>query len=459
MKNISTKVLCFVLAIVLIYVTGCGEGKISDSTSEESPVTSSETESPKIDLGGAIITIATDEPAFWGFDQEGLFVKPDSFKEDWRRGVEEKYNCVIEVITYDRANALGTIQPKLMAGDKFADIFDSFLFVQEPLRKAGLLDGMSSISTLDLNHPNFIKSINDYYTFNDIVYGTHTALPRLFGVFFNKEMIKRLDLKDPYELVEQDNWNYENFREMCQAATIESIGQYGLGAYSQFEINMLAANGAYIAKKVDGKIQYTLNSPQTIEAMTFMSNIFLNDKLNFPIANWWDWKTLMDSFAEGKILFHTFYHTANDIILEMEDEFGFLPLPKGPSVDKYFSLGDTWTNILSVPINLNKTELDNVGYLLMELADRADEEREIEYEDFQYRVFRGDEAPIRILKLMRENVIFDYSMLPITSFGPAYNTIIIGSRLESIDIAAALLEIDELMSLEVADYYADSDID
>lgn len=452
MKKVIVKMLSCVLALVLVAFTGCSGKEPTVTPAGES----SQPESTFKDMKGATITIVTSNEAYWGRGED-----PQPLQEDWRKQVEKDYNCVIETKTFDSPTVFANVQPSLMAGDKYADLFDSYLWVQEPFRRANLLQDMGAISTLDLTDPLFVKSLTDYYTFNGKTYATHTGEPLAFGMFFNKILLAKLGLENPYDLVEKNEWTFAKFREMCLAANMDLTGdgkmgikdQYGLGAFAQFDLAMLGANGSYITQQIDKKVEYTLNKPQTIEALTFLNNLFRVDKASYPIGDHWNWTPMAKAFTEGRILFFPFYHTAWADQATMKDDNGFVPLPMGPSTDKLVALADHWTQAFSIPINTTPDEMENMGLILMSMSDRIAEEKTLGYEEMQDRQFRGDAKAVEMIKKIRTNIVFDYAMPTTSEFLPAYNVLITCTRFDGVDPAASLKEIDAMMKNTIKDLY------
>lgn len=64
--------------------------------------------------------------------------------------------------------------------------------------------------------------VMDFYTFDGKTYATNmrnTLLQQPAALIYNKNLISKCDLEDPYSLWKQGNWNFDKFVEICEEFT------------------------------------------------------------------------------------------------------------------------------------------------------------------------------------------------------------------------------------------------
>jgi len=91
---------------------------------------------------------------------------------------------------------------------------------------------------------------------------------------------------------------------------------------------------------------------------------------------------------------------------DMKDDFGFVPMPKGPHAKGYSNWVDHNASVVSVPINVNDDDLEDIGIILEAEAFAAKDEFDMQLEDFEFNYYRDDEG-VKMARLISENLAFD----------------------------------------------------
>lgn len=328
------------------------ESQLSAETSSESgPVYDDD---PIVDMEGYEFVIGSAwmraRPSANATEFEKLFF-------DHKAEVEEKYHCTIKISSiYADMN---TMMPRIMAGNKVADVIEMMADMWLPASKAGYIIPWNDVEGINIEDPRWVDAYTNLSTFDGKNWGLNFMRPPEVRscVFFNKDLLANNGItEDPYQLVRDGNWTYEKFREMALAATkdLDSDGQmdtYGVLVISPilFARQMINANGAALATLEDGKVNASYDSQGAIEALNFVDTLVNQDK-SFMLWDYMKSETTWNNvpayediyavFNEGKAAF--FVHESwvgNQQIKPNSDKirYGMLPLPKGPGATDYVS--------------------------------------------------------------------------------------------------------------------------
>ena len=350
----------------------------SNSTADETTSETASEESDAIDMGGYEFIFA----AHWLFDyvqdeitanEDGEFF-PNETTEMYAakfQEIEDKYNCTIVPKFYnDAATLLDEIKTDIMSGDKPFDIAD--IPGATDLIKQDMCYAQSDIPTLDVYDTEIFDAFTTKYsTYDGKVYATaYKPDDGVQGIFFNIDALQAAGQPNPYDLYDNDEWNWENFRNMLIATTQERTDgtkQWGISAGEALERGMILANGGMVVKEVsDGEYIFGLTQPEALEALNFVRNLVLEDKVLYvgdPDSR--------VTFMAGDAVFWPYYSWgATSWFADVEFEYGFLPFPQGPSCDqKVTSLSGGPGRVWVMPRTLDQP--DYTGIIYSEIAQLA----------------------------------------------------------------------------------------
>jgi ABC-type glycerol-3-phosphate transport system substrate-binding protein len=259
------------------------------------------------------------------------------------RAVEAKYNVFIEYVNMTWEGIRENIPVSMMSGIPGAEIY----LVEAPTSVPAVLRGWAvGLESLDIDPSRFpdehnvvmdsvmIPGQDETYLFKPSV-----IHPGIYMIGYNREMLEARGLEDPQKLWDEDRWTWDVFREYVRLLTDPSRDIYGWSGYwTNFLQGLLFSNNAAFAP---GPVQ-TLDHPNTMEVLTFMSNLYNVDRSARP----WDtsnWYINNNIYAEGKSAFWistTWLNneqgggsaTGNP---PLPFDFGMVPFPVGPNGDKY----------------------------------------------------------------------------------------------------------------------------
>ncbi|MCQ2428231.1 MAG: hypothetical protein MJ137_07530, partial [Clostridia bacterium] len=130
--------------------------------------------------------------------------------------MEEKFGIKMVVLDVAYTQIINSYK----GGDRPYDIGTATLSEMINVLKSGVAVNLNDVSTIDLTKPWWDQNANDkfavkdklYYTFSDFFI---TGIDNTRACFFNKDMLKDLNLTNPYDLVEPGKWTVDVMREMC----------------------------------------------------------------------------------------------------------------------------------------------------------------------------------------------------------------------------------------------------
>lgn len=185
-----------------------------DKIQEKNPYQDKIKDLPNEDFGGAAFRIATDSSSLFLNANHASVVGKNQYLRN--KAVEEKYNVTL---TLTDESGLPTIAERVrteaLAGNDFCDLVVLRSSSFSLLASANLLHNVRTVPYLELDNENIYQSSLTGATFGGITYGFASDFiledENMFSVFFNREMLEKTNLPDLYDLVAQNQWDFENF--------------------------------------------------------------------------------------------------------------------------------------------------------------------------------------------------------------------------------------------------------
>lgn len=376
----------------------------------------------KIDLKGYPFVIMGG----WLADHDtGKDIGEHLFWEQIKR-TEEKLNCDIQIVqTFPTLEAL---QPKIMAGKKFADILQMSPTVSIPAAKAEFIAPWEDVKGIDLNSSVWTDFSKNLGKFDGKQYGIDWKRPveARKCIFYNKDILKSSGITDDLPaLVKSGQWTFDKFAQIAKTVT-RSIGGdkkiYGISVIDPiiFGTDLISANGGSMVQFTGGKATLTYDQPPFLQAYEFYNKLVNIDK-SFRIydymkspSTWNSGNTVDDKvndFINGEVMFFEGEMWIASQKLKAKSDilnYGILPLPKGPSAKDYVSTAE---NAAFYCIPANNTDNENTVTVLKELTKpvkgyEGEDWWLDEVNDANFR--KDDKDSIDMYKLILEKSMFDY---------------------------------------------------
>jgi len=410
-RKILSKGIIFLITMTMIITSAAcnkptNESSVVESSeqpSEQSTATPTPIEGdglPDVDFEGYVFQVADPVVNRWRDPEAetdyGVAVRRRTEE------IEERFNITIEHIPIQAGSFFQSVQPALMAGDKFADIFVSNTWQVGYFLTTDLLADWNDLPYIQLDAPYWNQNATELLTVGGRIKGSAADFaPHIFptwSMYFNKRLIEELNLESPYDLVKSGNWTLDKFRELGLAAKADLNGdgiwdtndRYGFAGPEQDMIRALFMGTGLriIDEKEDGTYRYTMTDPKNIEVVNKLKQIIQNDGLLYPkpAANAWTDHT--DAFMNGQSLFFAYIAGFNQL-RDMEDDFGMVPMPSLDGKNFYCAVDH---NAPSVLIPSTNPDLERTSIILQALAYRAQEDLKIVHDEKEALIFRDQES-------------------------------------------------------------------
>lgn len=340
--------------------------------------------------------------------------------------IEKDYNCKITFEQLKGSKVAETYLTALAAGDVYSDIGEwgvSDIYLDQLYSNNLILplddESVADIIKLDTNPWH---SASDFGKMFGHQYGVHfktlNSGDLLRGVcLFNKELAEKYEIGDLYKMVENKEWTFDKFSEICAKIASSSNGEVYPITYlteSLFAPLFVYANGGTVCEvdEATGKYKYTAIQDNTLYAFNYLVDFakkeyihpFSEQKNSAPRAE------LTAKYAEGEAVFmFTTYGTLKNFktgTVASEYEFGLLPAPVGPSGDGNYSSVTYTENLFHVIKGAEKPE--ELAAIIVAFANRTSKNYDLMIEDeLMYTLY--DEESADMLEIMYKNTYADVS--------------------------------------------------
>ncbi|MDF2685765.1 MAG: transporter substrate-binding protein, partial [Clostridia bacterium] len=272
--------------------------------------------------------------------------------------VGDLFNCTI---TAENANGqqVSRVQKAALSGTKEADVVDLWLNEALNLYKGDYLMTLNEI----VEDPfigkygtgNQLLAATMKRPWGDDIYGFRAAYWGLpsptfsLATYFNPKLIQNFEQPNPFELIEQKNWTWDTFEEICKGVistgddqSVDTDDTFGLPndpALRYVPRAIMMSNGVKSAYYDEAQGMYVsgLNTPEALEALTWGRKLVENGCMKIisgTAANGVVGKAV-ETFMVGRAAFlvEYTYHGAvdkNSFSYTKDFEFAWIPFPIGP---------------------------------------------------------------------------------------------------------------------------------
>ncbi len=353
----------------------------------------------------------------------------DQLQKDYHADLMDKMNFTFEQIgLQNQGDYESVIVSNFVNNAPQCSAFQVKISQFVPLAAQGLLADFSKY--VDLSDDLWNRKISDYFTINGICYASRPDYdePRL-GVLFNKRLFEDagVDPDLPYQLQRDGLWDWAHFEELCAKLTRDLDNDnktdiYALNANDcDLMITGIYGNGAvFVDRDKDGRFIDGTTDPAFREGLEWAVSLVEKGYINeFGHGEAWD-KAYTD-FANGQcamMISQTWI--IQSYLTNMQDEFGYVMLPKGTSEKAHICTNMNPTPI-AIPQCLSEEDKVKAGQIVSEWYDTMDNIPEaammgITFRDNYYNTFRDLESVDETISIMLTDEacqIYDsYQLIP-----------------------------------------------
>ena len=296
------------------------------------------------DLGGMEIIIRN----WWSGDPAEPTNEYEEAQREYRDWIQETYNFTIkeQAISDWGSTPQDFVDYASVGGD------ENYVFVlrDDPAvtsaMASGLMKDLSKIDCLDFSKPQYAKNrLHEQYSKGDEIYCMYAGDPEpRGGVYFNKRLLTEAGINpdDLYDWQEKGEWTWEKFEEVMAEVQKDRNNDGVVDAYGMTLNNgnlpsyLVWSNGGEYIGKENGKFVYKLENPETVAALEEAVKLF--DNYLYPQPEDAQWDAYKETFKAGLAAFmpeDAYAMTQGNFLFDMEDDFGFVCIPKGPNASDY----------------------------------------------------------------------------------------------------------------------------
>ncbi|MCE5171466.1 extracellular solute-binding protein [Paenibacillus profundus] len=237
------------------------------------------------DMGGEPVKFMT-----WGGPPEEGKTNQEDVRYKRMKEIEKKYNTKIEWVTVPWGEGASKIAAAGLSGEPAADFLILDLYLAYPsLAQQGYLRPVDDLINLD--DTKWPKKIKEFSSFGGKIYGLVENVGAGAGLYYNRTLLKREGLEAPHELIKKGEWTWDKYLEMAKKATKDlngdgAIDQWGIVSYAPVHARQLVySNNGNIVEDKDGKLNFGLGDPNSMEALRFLYDLHNTHKVVMPNKN------------------------------------------------------------------------------------------------------------------------------------------------------------------------------
>ena len=437
------------LFLISALLTSCGNVENSDVTTDES-VTNEPTETeisddlPDVNMKQyefKFLNFGDYIPSYVPESENGDIVNDAIYRRN--RTVEERFNVVISSLdtgAVTHGEHLSEVQKLMLAGD---ECFDVILASGKQLAGqslSGWYMNLYDLEYLDFNKPWWSKPLVEDLTYNGCMYVcssnlhyTEFAASKVY--YFNKELLTRFQMEDPYSLVFDGRWTFDKMSEMTKDIYEDLNGNskadnedlYGMLTTYTHNTWAVAFDIPVWEKTGDG-IELVANSQKMVDAFDMVYDWFF-ESTGVKSETGAEHNTMKQMFMDGKGLF--VFGTIADAATnyrESDVEYGIVPFPKYDEAQENYRLFFQTNGPFMFAVPKFASNPERTGIILEALsAEGYKQVIPIYYEKALKAKYLQDEESTKILDLITENRTISFSYLhdnfneACLGFGIAFN--------------------------------------
>ena len=446
------RILSLILALILplSFLAACSDATSEDETaaapsSDPNPAVTDTEETadpdarldsglPDADYGGYKFNIYIHNTITNDFEAEELTGEPINDAEYGRMvTVQDRGNCEITPLVVAADNRAGhtPLSNAVKAGTDDYDLACLSGYSSCNALVAGCLQNLYSVGNLDLTKPWWDHYCTEECTFKNAVYQMTGDLSigdnkATFCYFFNKNMAEMYNFPNFYEMVDNNTWTIDNFREYAEAVDTnldynnngnhinDKDDIYGVYIWDDIMMGIVNASGIKCCTiNQNGNLELTLYSEKFVDAFDkFTAYAYNKDVTCAYQRNGYAADYGVLAFREGRALFFLQNIGAADQFRDMEDDFGILPLPLyDENQDRYYNSAASWSiSLYSIPKNAYGADgFARAGWITEALAYESKYSLTPAYyeQTLQNKVSR-DEESARMLDLIFATRTYDF---------------------------------------------------
>lgn len=332
--------------------------------------------------------------------------------------LEENYGFKLTV-GYSADASASELTTYILAADDSYDAYFPMGRTAGTAASQGLLQDLKQVKYIDLDNDCWNHMFADsleidgrlFYATGAITTNSYDAV-RLF--MFNKTLLSKYQLEDPYKLVREGKWTFDKMNEMATKASADLNGdaqmtvddQYGLGWQNSVGAQPFFFGAGEKVSKIDkdGLPEFSLESERFTDIYNKVRDTVANHDVYYSGTD----EDVLKMFYEERSLFFTEVLNCAKKLRPYEVDFGLLPLAKWTEEQEdYIQYVDAWC-LSPVVIAKNNTNMDRTGFIVQAIAEAS---KDYLVQPYYETVLNGkvlrDEESSEMLDIVVNNFVLD----------------------------------------------------
>ncbi len=353
--------------------------------------------------------------------------------------VEERFECAIDYVPLPGFSAgsegfMAAIVNSVQAASGDYDIVAPNYWYGITLSTQGCYLNLHERQYLDFDNPWWAKGYNDTLTIDGRLFACTgdydlQQYSSLLVTFFNQKLLADNQLEDPYALVREGRWTFDEMLRMSTAvlSDLDGNGRYNDADLYGLIINKWAIRGLYTAFDMKAVTQdeaeglkLTLYNEKSVEAYEKVYALVNDTPSTFKSRGGYiDNDRMLEMFKNDQGLFFGVHLGIATSMRDMESDYGVLPQPKYTEEQKSYLTGSVGATIFAIPTSL---ETPDASALLLEALCMESYRRVVPvyYESIlKYRDAR-DADSTEMIDLVHDTLFYDFGYVWDTALGNPY---------------------------------------
>ena len=385
--------------------------------------------------------------------------------------LEEKYNisfCEMQV-----TDILTTARAQIMSGLLEFDMIVADGRKLAIMAREALLPDLNSVDRFDMEQAYWDNNASQQLRIGDKLYFTNCDINAQevgYVMYFNKYLIEEHGLTSPYEYMENNEWTIDNWARLATAVSRDLNNDGDLSLFDRYG-TLYENNNARMFAYASG-IRATTNdssgvAKDTLFASEKIVNVYEKCKQVFSSPSSWSindmdnanlhgyndkWDYARSLFCQDLYLFHYEGTRVLDQFVDMEHEFGIVPLPKYNSAqERYYTLYPHDAAMVAIPNNIVNFErsaniIEDLNYASSQIV------RPAWFDTLLKRRYCRDEQSEVSLELAMEGRVYDLGLY--YDFGGMVSKCM-DKDVRLLNVSSAYAQIKKAISAEIKAVYRD----
>ena len=355
------------------------------------------------------------------------------------KAVEDMYG--IKIVTQLKEDIYTVVKNSVSSNDKSFDMIYMNTYNTASAATDNLLYNLYDVELLNLDAPWYDQNYNNGMSIGTTLYSTVNHMLTMdmhctWVMMYNKELITRYGLKDPYDMVKDNTWTFDNFAAMLEGVSTDngdgiwdSNDIYGFAAHSGSARNFFYGAGMTVCDKNSANYpELVIDDNENIVKLQSKAVKLLHEGNTTLFHRASDDFSIADVFREGRVLFLAEIAGYLNYFREMEQDYGIVPYPKYSADQKsYYTTNDPCIMVMSLPaFNHTSEEIQHIATVTESLCWESYYTLSPSYyEDVLGGKGTRDEGSYEMIELCRESRIYDFGLFnPDISLHNAFESLI-----------------------------------